>query len=76
MRKLIGKVTSTKMDKTRVVAVTELRRHPIYQKGYQVTGNILAHDEKNEFNIGDEVEITQVRPISKRKAWKITKKVK
>lgn len=74
--KKIGIVTSDKMDKTRVVSIVELRRHPIYGKSYKFTSKIKAHDEKNEFHAGDEVEIAQTKPISKEKAWKIVRKVK
>ncbi|OGD57362.1 30S ribosomal protein S17 [Candidatus Berkelbacteria bacterium RBG_13_40_8] len=76
MKKLIGKVIRDKMQKTRVVEIVEMRRHPIYHKGYPVTTKIKAHDEGNAFKEGDIVEIAAVRPLSKDKAWKIIRKVK
>jgi len=76
MHKLIGKITSDKMQKTRVVEILEMRRHPIYHKAYPITTKIKAHDEENSFKVGDIVEIIAVRPISRDKAWKITRKVK
>jgi len=72
-RKLVGKIISDKMDKTRTIEVPETRRHPIYQKTFQVSSKIKAHDENNEFKTGDMVEIVETRPYSKNKAWKITK---
>jgi small subunit ribosomal protein S17 len=73
--KLIGKIVSDKAQKSRLVEITKLHRHPIYQKGFKVTRKILAHDEENTYKIGDVVEIASTRPISKNKAWKIVKKV-
>jgi small subunit ribosomal protein S17 len=71
MRKLIGVVVSDKMQKTRVVAVTRLKKHPRYLKYYKVTKKFKAHDEKNEYRVGDKVVIEETRPISKEKRWKI-----
>ena len=76
MKKKIGKVISDKMDKSRVIAIDDLRRHRIYHTTYIKTSKIMAHDENNEYVIGDTVEIQEVRPISVNKAWKITRKVK
>jgi len=73
--KLTGKVVSNKMDKSCLVEITKLHRHPIYQKGFKVTRKILAHDEENNSEIGDIVEIVPTRPLSKNKAWKIAKKI-
>lgn len=75
-KKLIGKIISDKMAKTRTVAIVEKRRHPIYQKSYFVTTKIKAHDEQNVYKIGDVVEIEQMRPKSRHKAWQIIRKVK
>lgn len=75
MTKIIGKVISDKMDKTAVISIDEKRRHKIYHRTFKVTTKIKAHDEKNEAKIGDTVEIEQTRPISKSKAWKITRKI-
>lgn len=76
MKKLIGQIITGKMKKTKVVAITELRRHHLYQKSYKITGKIKVHDEKDEYLIGDTVEIESTRPISRQKAWKITRKIK
>lgn len=74
--KLIGKIISDKMTKTRTVAIVEMRRHPIYRKSYFVTTKIKAHDEQNAYKTGEVVEIEQTRPKSRHKAWRITRKVK
>ncbi|HEX8834351.1 MAG TPA: 30S ribosomal protein S17 [Abditibacteriaceae bacterium] len=66
-----GLVVSDKMDKTAVVAIVRLKRHPIYGRVQRVTKRIKAHDENNECNIGDRVRITETRPISKQKNWRI-----
>jgi small subunit ribosomal protein S17 len=70
-----GKVVSDKMDKTVVVAVSSLKEHPIYRKKYKVTTKFKAHDEKNECAVGDLVEITETRPISRDKRWQVARKV-
>lgn len=70
-RKLEGAVVSDKMQKTRVVAVTRLKKHPKYHKYYKVTRHYKAHDEKNEFKLGDQVVIEECRPLSKDKRWLI-----
>ncbi len=69
--KLQGIVVSDKMDKTRVVEVTRLKKHPRYQKYYKLTRKFKAHDEKNEHKVGDKVSIEETRPMSKDKRWKI-----
>ena len=73
---LKGKVASDKMTKTIVVLVESLREHPKYQKKYKVTKRYKAHDEKNEYKIGDLVEIVESGPLSKEKRWRVIKKVK
>ncbi len=75
MRKLTGTVVSDKMEKTRVVAVTRMKRHPRYHKQYKITAKFKAHDETNAFKAGDVVVIEETRPISRDKRWKIVKKV-
>ena len=60
-----GVVVSNKMDKTITVAVESNKRHPLYGKVYKVTTKFKAHDENNECNVGDTVEIMETRPISK-----------
>jgi small subunit ribosomal protein S17 len=66
---LTGIVTSTKADKTITVTVTERVSHPIYKKQYTITRKYTAHDEKNDANDGDKVQIAEVRPISKTKTF-------
>lgn len=66
---LQGKVVSNKMDKTVVVAVENRRPHPRYKKVMVETRKFKAHDETNQCNIGDLVEIIEHRPISKTKRW-------
>lgn len=72
-RKLTGVVTSDVQDKTISVTVSRSVTHPVYGKRYTVTKKIAAHDEKNEAHVGDKVEITEVRPISKRKSFTLSK---
>ncbi len=76
MRKLQGKIVSDKMQKTRVIAITRLVRHPRYGKFYKITARFKAHDEKNEFKAGEEVIIQETRPMSKEKRWLIVGKIK
>ncbi len=68
---LVGKVVSDKMDKTVVVAVERLVRHPLYKKVLKKTTKFKAHDEKNECRVGDKVEIVETRPLSKEKRWRV-----
>ena len=75
IRTLHGKVVSDKMDKTVVVAVSTLKEHPLYRKKYKVTTRFKAHDETNSCVIGDLVEITETRPISRDKHWLVARKV-
>ena len=65
----VGKVVSDKMDKTVVVAVDYVRRHPLYHKRITRTSKFLAHDENNSVKPGDIVRIEETRPLSKRKRW-------
>jgi len=72
MRKITGIVTSNKMVKTIVVTVTTYKKHPKYMKRYQVSKKFYAHcEDSSKFNIGDEATITETRPISKLKRWKV-----
>ena len=66
-----GVVVSNKMDRTIVVSVIRRLRHPIYGKYMQKTSTFMAHDEKNDCNIGDTVRIMETRPLSKRKRWRL-----
>ncbi|MEK7114682.1 MAG: 30S ribosomal protein S17 [Patescibacteria group bacterium] len=74
-RTLQGTIVSDKMNKTRVVAVTRLKKHPIYHKYYKVTRKFKAHDEKNEYKTGEKVIIEETRPMSKDKRWRIIEKI-
>ena len=67
----IGLVVSNKMDKSIVVSVERKVKHPLYGKFVKNSKKFLAHDEKNECNIGDTVRIMETRPISKRKRWRL-----
>jgi len=75
IRTLHGKVVSDKMDKTVIVAVSTLKEHPLYRKKYKVTTKFKAHDETNSCVVGDLVEITETRPISRDKHWLVARKV-
>jgi len=68
---LWGIVVSNKMDKTLVVQVNRKVRHPVYEKFMSKRTKYYAHDEKGEAGIGDTVEITQIRPMSKLKRWRL-----
>lgn len=68
-----GVVTSNKMDKTIVVAVKDSVQHPLYKKIIKRTVKFKAHDENNECNIGDRVEIMETRPLSAQKRWRLTR---
>jgi len=74
-RFLKGVVISDKMDKTIVVSVSRLKKHPRYKKRYRVDKKYKVHDEKNEFKIGDQVVIKECRPISKDKKWRVNNKL-
>lgn len=67
----IGVVVSNKMDKSIVVEIERREKHPIYGKFIKKTSRFMAHDEKEECNIGDTVRIMETRPLSKRKCWRL-----
>lgn len=67
----IGVVTSDKMDKSIVVSVERKVKHPKYGKFVKETTKFVAHDEKNDSNIGDTVRIMETRPLSKTKNWRL-----
>lgn len=73
---LTGVVTSDVANKTITVTVTSRETHPIYKKQYTVTRKYAAHDENNDANKGDTVMITETRPISKNKSFKLAEIVK
>jgi small subunit ribosomal protein S17 len=67
----VGMVVSNKMRKTIVVAVERRVKDPLYKKYIRRTNKFMAHDENNECQIGDRVRITETRPLSKRKCWRL-----
>ncbi len=67
----VGKVVSDKMDKTIVVAIETKKRHPLYGKTVNRTTKFKAHDENNECNVNDIVQIMETRPLSKDKRWRL-----
>ncbi len=72
-RQLTGTVVSDKMDKTIVVTVERLVKHPLYKKYIKRRNKFSAHDKENACRIGDKVLITESRPLSKTKRWRVTK---
>ncbi|HFC30868.1 MAG TPA: 30S ribosomal protein S17 [Oceanospirillales bacterium] len=66
-----GVVVSDKMDKTVTVLIERKEKHPIYGKYIKRSTKIHAHDEDNSFKMGDNVKITETRPYSKTKSWKV-----
>jgi len=72
MRKLLtGKVVSDKNDKTIVVEVSRLVRHPLYDKYIKRRKKVHAHDERNDAHVGDTVEVVESRPLSRLKRWRL-----
>ena len=71
----VGLVISSSPDKTITVSVTARLRHPVYGKFMKKTSKFMAHDEKNECNVGDTVRIMETRPLSKRKRWRLVEVV-
>ena len=67
----LGSVVSNKMDKTAVVEVEVIKRHPLYKKTYKRTVKYKVHDEKNTCNVDDIVRIIETRPLSKEKRWRL-----
>jgi small subunit ribosomal protein S17 len=72
-REVIGTVVSDKMDKTVVVLIERLVKHRVYHKYIKRRSKFTAHDEHNASKIGDKVLITQSRPLSKTKRWRVSK---
>ena len=70
-KRMVGTVTSDKMDKTVVVAVTTVKQHLLYKKTIKLTKKYNAHDETNECNIGDRVQIIESKPLSRHKRWSV-----
>lgn len=72
-KKKVGTVVSDKMDKTVVVRVERLVPHDVYKKYVKRRVTYKAHDEKNEFQVGDRVEIVETRPMSRDKRWRVSR---
>ena len=70
---MTGVVVSDKMDKTVVVLVSRLIKHPVYKKYIRRRAKFMAHDEQNTASMGDTVEIIESRPLSKLKRWRLTR---
>jgi len=70
---MTGVVVSDKMDKTVVVLVNRLIKHPVYKKYIKRRAKFMAHDEQNSARMGDTVEIIESRPLSKFKRWRLTR---
>jgi small subunit ribosomal protein S17 len=68
----IGVVVSDKMDKTVVVKVERIVKHPVYNKYIRRSAKYKAHDESNSCKTGDRVQISETRPLSKDKRWKVS----
>jgi small subunit ribosomal protein S17 len=71
----VGRVVSDKMDKTVVVSVERLRRHPIYKRVVRLSTKFKAHDESNSAQVGDPVRIEESRPLSAQKRWRVVEVV-
>ncbi len=74
-RQLVGTVVSDKMDKTVIVTVERLTKHPLYKKYVRKRSRFAAHDSSNDCCMGDKVVITESRPISKTKRWRVSSMV-
>jgi small subunit ribosomal protein S17 len=72
-RQVVGVVVSNKMNKTVIVSVERLVKHPMYQKYIRRQTKFAAHDEANACGIGDKVQITESRPLSRSKRWRVSK---
>jgi small subunit ribosomal protein S17 len=71
LRRVVGRVVSDKMDKSVTVVVERKVKHPVYGKYIRRTTKIMAHDEDNRCKQGDVVAISECRPISKNKSWRV-----
>ena len=76
MRKLKGTIVSLKMQKTAVIRVDRLKKHPKYGKYYRVTKKFKAHLDDGKYQLGDLVLFQEVKPISKDKRWKVINLIK
>lgn len=74
-RSKVGRVVSDKMDKTVVVSVERLRRHPVYKRVVRLSTKFKAHDGDNTARVGDTVRIVESRPLSREKRWTVVEVV-
>ena len=74
-RILKGVIVSDKMQKTVVVEVSRMKKHPKYKKYYNVTKRFKAHDEERQYHVGDKVLIQETKPMSKEKRWHVVGKI-
>ncbi|MFH0900327.1 MAG: 30S ribosomal protein S17 [Pseudomonadota bacterium] len=74
-RQIVGVITSDKMQKTVVVQVTRRVKHPMFHKFITRRVRYKAHDEKNQYRVGDRVEIIETRPLSRDKCWRVLRLV-
>lgn len=72
-KRMVGVVVSDKMDKTVVVVVNRLVKHPVYKKYIRRQARFKAHDEENTARVGDKVEIVMSRPLSRTKRWRLSR---
>lgn len=72
-RQVVGTIVSNKMDKSVVVQVERLVKHPLYKKYIRRRNKYMAHDQENTCQIGDRVMITEARPLSKVKRWRVSR---
>ena len=70
-KKQVGTVVSNSMDKTVVVSVERIVKHPVYKKYVRRRGKCVAHDDQNVCQVGDKVLIAETRPLSKTKRWRV-----
>ena len=70
-RRVVGVVKSDRMDKSVVVEVHRLVKHPLYRKYVRRWAKVMAHDEENTAHVGDRVELIETRPLSKQKSWRV-----
>jgi len=75
-KRLIGEVVSDKMQKTVVVKVGRVKKHPKYKRRYRIHKRYKAHDQKEVYKVGERVVIEECRPISKEKKWRVVGKIK
>ena len=76
IRTVQGRVVSDKMDKSFTIAIERMVKHPLYGKFIRRTTKLHVHDETNEANVGDLVEIRECRPLSKTKSWTLVRVIK